>query len=134
MSGVSPRRRSRIPPPLHELEAEVMDEVWSRDEVTAREVLEALNAGRKQRAYTTIRTIMSRLHEKGLLERRRSGKTDVYRPVMSREEYLNVRARSEVDELVADYGDLALTHFARQLQTLDPKRREQLRKLAKGSR
>jgi predicted transcriptional regulator len=133
MTGVSPRRRSRIPPPLHELEAEVMDEVWRRDELTVREVLEALNAGRKQRAYTTIMTIMSRLHEKGLLDRRRSGKTDVYRAVMGREEYLDVRAKREVDELVADYGELALAHFARQLQTLDPKRREQLRKLAKGS-
>jgi BlaI family transcriptional regulator, penicillinase repressor len=133
MSGVSGRRTPRIPPALHELEAEVMDEVWRRDKATVRDVLEALNAGRKQRAYTTIMTIMSRLHEKGLLERRRSGKTDVYRPVMSREEYLDVRAKREVDELVADYGDLALAHFARQLQTLDPKRREQLRKLAKGS-
>jgi predicted transcriptional regulator len=133
MSAVSPRRRPRIPPPLHELEAEVMDEVWRRDEVTVREVLEALNAGRKQRAYTTIMTIMSRLYEKGHLDRRRRGKTDVYRPVMSRDDYLDARAEREVDELVADYGELALAHFARQLQTLDPKRREQLRKLAKGS-
>jgi predicted transcriptional regulator len=134
MSAVSPRRRPPIPPPLHELEAEVMDEVWRRDdEVTVRAVLEALNARRKQRAYTTIMTIMSRLYEKGLLDRRRSGKTDVYRPVMSRDEYLDVRAKREVEELVADYGELALAHFARHLQTLDPKRREQLRKLARGS-
>lgn len=110
-----------------------MDEVWRRDEATVRDVLEALNAGRKQRAYTTIMTIMSRLHGKGLLERQRRGKTDVYRPVMSRGEYLDARAKRVVDELVADYGDLALAHFARQLQTLDPKRREQLRRLAKGS-
>jgi predicted transcriptional regulator len=133
MGGVPPRRKRPLPPALSELEAGVMDEVWRRDEVTVREVLEALNAGHKQRAYTTIMTIMSRLHRKGLLQRKRKGKTDVYRPVMSREEYLDVRAQREVDELVADYGDLALAHFARQLQTLDPKRREQLRKLAKGS-
>jgi predicted transcriptional regulator len=132
ISAVSPRKRA-IPPALHELEAEVMDEVWRQEEVTVRDVLEALNAGRKQRAYTTIMTIMSRLHEKGLLARRRSGKTDIYRPVMGRDEYLEVRAKSEVDELIADYGELALAHFARQLQALDPKRREQLRRLAKGS-
>ena len=111
-----------------------MDEVWRHDEVTVRDVLEALNEGRKQRAYTTIMTIMSRLHRKALLERRRSGKTDVYRPVMSREAYLDARAKREVEELVADYGDLVLAHFARQLGTLDPKRREKLRRLAKGSR
>lgn len=134
MARVSPQSKRQLPPALHELEAEVMDTVWQgEDEVTVRDVLEALNAGPKQRAYTTIMTIMSRLHRKGLLERERRGKTDLYRPVLTREEYLDARAKREVDELVADYGELALAHFARQLRTLDPKRREQLRKLAKGS-
>ncbi|MBS1893176.1 MAG: BlaI/MecI/CopY family transcriptional regulator, partial [Actinobacteria bacterium] len=53
------------PPPLHELESEVMEEVWEREEATVREVLETLNSGRKQRAYTTITTIMARLEKKG---------------------------------------------------------------------
>jgi predicted transcriptional regulator len=123
--------KKAAPPPLHELESEVMEQVWEREETTVREVMEALNAGLKQRAYTTIMTIMARLDEKGLLQRRKRGKTHVYRPRMSRDAYLQARAQSEVDELVADYGDLALAHFARQLGTLDPKRRAQLRKLAK---
>jgi BlaI family transcriptional regulator, penicillinase repressor len=122
-----------VPPALHELESEVMEQVWEREEATVRDVLEALNSGRKQRAYTTIMTIMARLDEKGLLQRRKRGKTHVYRPAMSREEYLEARAQSEVDGLVADYGDLALAHFARQLGTLDPKRRRQLRELAEES-
>jgi len=107
-----------------------MEEVWKREEATVRDVLEALNAGRKQRAYTTVMTIMNRLDKKGLLRRRKRGKTHVYRPTMSRVEYQQARAQSGVDELVADYGDLALAHFARRLGTLDPKRRAQLRKLA----
>jgi predicted transcriptional regulator len=125
--------RRRVPPPLHELEAEVMEEVWRRCEATVREVLDALNRGPKQRAYTTIMTIMARLDSKGLLTRKRRGKADVYRPVMSRSQYLESRARAEVDDLVADYGEVALAHFARQLETLDPKRRRQLRKLAEES-
>jgi predicted transcriptional regulator len=128
----SPKKGS-APPALHELESEVMEEVWRHDEVTVRQVLEALNEGAKERAYTTIMTIMARLDTKGLLTRRRAGKADVYRPVMSRAEYLEARARAEVDELVADYGDVALAHFARQLETLDPERRKQLRRLAEGS-
>jgi predicted transcriptional regulator len=123
-------RKGSAPPPLHELEAEVMDEAWRHDEVTVREVLEALNRGAKERAYTTIMTIMARLDRKGLLTRRRSGKTDVYRPLMSRDEYLQARASAEVDELVSDYGDVALAHFARQLDSLDPMRRQKLRDLA----
>jgi predicted transcriptional regulator len=126
---VAPRKRS-VPPALHELEAEVMKEVWRRDEVTVRQVLEALNRGSKQRAYTTVMTIMARLDEKGLLERRRQGRADVYKPRLSREQYLAARAEAQVDELVADYGDVALAHFARQLEGLDGRRRAALRKLA----
>ena len=120
------------PPALHELESEVMEEVWRRGETTVREVREALNArSSKTRAYTTVMTIMARLDDKGLLTRRRQGKSDVYRPVLSRDEYLEARTRAEVGALVEQYGELALVHFARQVQSLDPKRREQLRRLAR---
>ena len=37
--------RLEVPPPLHELEADVMEEVWERGEASVREVMEALNAG-----------------------------------------------------------------------------------------
>jgi predicted transcriptional regulator len=110
-----------------------MEEVWRQREATVRDVLEALNAGPKQRAYTTIMTIMARLDGKGLLNRQRLGRADIYRPVLSREDYLQARARAEVEELVADYGELALANFARQLETLEPERRRQLRRLAEGS-
>lgn len=110
-----------------------MEEVWRREEATVRDVLQALNKGKKERAYTTIMTIMTRLDEKGLLQREKRGKTYLYRPAMSREDYLAARAEHQVDDLVADYGDLALAHFARRLGRLDPKRRAQLRKLAEGS-
>jgi predicted transcriptional regulator len=119
------------PPPLHELEAEVMEQVWERGTATVREVLEALNRGRRQRAYTTIMTIMSRLHQKGLLTRERSGKTDVYSPVMGRDAYLHARAHAEVQGLVEEFGDLALTQFAAQMDKLDPARLRELRKLAR---
>src|SRR4051794_6195418 len=102
------RSRKKPPPPLHELEAEVMEEMWRREEATVRDVLEALNRGRKERAYTTVMTIMRRLDEKGLLRRKRTGKTDVYRPRLSREDYVEQRARAEVGALVDEYGDLAL--------------------------
>jgi predicted transcriptional regulator len=120
------------PPPLHELEAEVMEDIWRLGEVNVRAVMDALNArSGKERKYTTIMTIMSRLDTKGLLNRRREGKTDFYSPSMSREEYLEARAQAEVGALVDEFGDVALVHFAKQMATLDPKRREQLRRLAR---
>jgi predicted transcriptional regulator len=124
------RRNDELPPPLHEVEAEVMEEIWSRDEASVREVLEALNRGRKKRAYTTVMTVMARLYAKGLLDRRRSGKTDIYSAVLSEEEYRDRRARAEVEEVLEEYGDVAIAHFARRVGGLDAKRLEKLRSLA----
>jgi hypothetical protein len=43
------------------------------------------------------------------------------------------RSRAEVEGLVAQYGDLALSHFARQVASLDPARRRALQRLARKS-
>jgi BlaI family transcriptional regulator, penicillinase repressor len=124
-------RREPAPPPLHELEAEVMEELWVQGEASVRTIMQALNKRtRKERAYTTYMTIMARLHKKGVLDRRREGKTDFYAPKLDRDEFMAARARSEVDGLVAQYGDAALSHFARQVASLDPARRRALQRLA----
>jgi predicted transcriptional regulator len=121
------------PPALHTLEQEVMEEMWGRGEATVREVQQALNArGDKERAYTTLLTVMIRLDGKGLLVRRRAGRLDVYASALTRDEYLRARAEVEVAALVEDFGDLALAHFARHVGRLDPQRLETLRRLASG--
>src|SRR3984893_6435648 len=101
-----------VPPPLHELEAEVMEELWASGEAPVRAVMEALNKRtRKKRAYTTYMTIMARLHKKGVLDRRREGKTDFYAPQLDRDQFMASRARAQVDELVEQSGGGALTHL-----------------------
>ena len=119
------------PPILHALEAEIMDELWTREEASVRDVLEALNerAGRT-RAYTTVMTVMARLEDKGLLQRRRVGRLDIYRVTRPRDRYLEARAEAEVGAVIDEYGDLALAHFARRLAQRDPAAWEQLRRLA----
>jgi predicted transcriptional regulator len=111
-----------------------MEELWKQGEGSVRAVMEALNRrARPKRAYTTYMTIMARLHKKGVLDRRREGKTDFYAPRLGRDEYMAARARAQVDELVDEYGDVALTHFARQVGALDPARRRALQRLARES-
>jgi predicted transcriptional regulator len=120
------------PPRLGELEADVMDELWRQGEATVRGVLVAINAAaEKARAYTTVMTVMGNLDRKGLLTRRREGRTDIYTPVMSREEYLDARARAEAGALVGRYGEAAYMAFAREMDRLDPEQRRQLRRLAR---
>ena len=122
-----------VPPVLHELESEVMDAVWDAraGELTVRAVMDELNErANPPRAYTTYMTILARLYKKGLMVRRREGKTDVYAPALTREEYRARRAAAEVEQLVDEYGDAALSHFAARIAALDPERRRALERLA----
>src|ERR1700751_465593 len=118
------------PAPLHELEAEVMEELWRSGESSVRAVMEGLNKRTdKDRAYTTYMTVMARLHKKRLLVRRREGKGDYYAPAYERDQYMALRAGSDVDDLVSKYGEVALAHFTRQMAELDPARRRALKRL-----
>ncbi len=109
-----------------------MEELWASGEGRVREVMDALNQrANRERAYTTYMTIMARLHKKGVLVRRREGKTDFYTPSHDRDEYMALRARSEVESLVTQYGDVALSQFAHQMADLDPARRRALQRLAR---
>src|SRR6202048_4059441 len=102
--------RGAVPPLLHELESEVMEALWASGESPVRSVMEALNKRTsKPRAYTTYMTIMARLHKKEMLDRRREGKTDFYAPKLDRAEFMASRAAAEVDDLVDQYGDVALS-------------------------
>jgi len=94
----------------HELERAVMEQLWAAGESSVREVMDALNdPPAVERAYTTFMTIMTRLQQNGLLLRRREGKTDHYRPAHERDEYIAMQAKAEVEELITEYGDLALS-------------------------
>jgi predicted transcriptional regulator len=94
--------------------------------------MEALNARvATDRAYTTYMTIMARLDTKGLLIRRRQGKTDFYRAVYSRERYADLRSGAAIDSIVEQFGEVALAHLARQMAQLDPAHRRSLARLAR---
>jgi predicted transcriptional regulator len=118
------------PPPLEGFEAQVMEEVWRQGSVTVRDVMTAINAAEPQdRAYTTYMTVLVRLHNKGLLDRRREGKTNHYTPAVARERYAASRVEADVQAIVERHGELALSEFARRVSGLDPERRAALERL-----
>jgi predicted transcriptional regulator len=121
-----------VPPELHDLESEIMDALWTLERATVRDVMDAINVGSgRDRAYTTYMTVVHRLEGKGLLRRKRVGKTDHFSPTISRGEFQERRSQQEVRELVDEYGEVALSHFAREMAQLDPARRRALERLAR---
>lgn len=96
-----------------ELEAAVMQVVWSHGEpVTVRAIADELNETRPV-AYTTISTITERLRAKGVLDRVLVGRSFQYAAVQSAEAY-TAQLIGEALKSAAS-PSAVLMHFAEQL-------------------
>ena len=117
--------------PFGDLEAVIMDRVWSRDSpVTVRDLFDELSAERTI-AYTTVMSTMDNLHRKGWLDRVKEGKAYRYTATASRAEY----SARLMQEALADGGDAeaVLLHFVAQIGSEDSDALQSvLRKLRRG--
>jgi predicted transcriptional regulator len=99
-----------------ELEAVIMELLWSRNEpATVREIVTELRR-RREIAYTTVLTVMDNLYKKGWLRREPAGRAYRYVPVVSREQH----GAQEMRQALENSGDrsVALMHFVGRM-TLD---------------
>ncbi len=110
--------------PMGALENHVMGYLWTVEEATAPEIHQAVAP---DLAYTTVSTVLSRLWEKGRVERSRPGRSYKYSPVQSEAEH---RADAMTSTLGAA-GDRAavLSSF---VETLSAKDAALLRDLLDG--
>ena len=113
---------------LGDLEAAIMEAVWMRDRVTVRDIYETLRQQRKL-AYTTVMTVMSRLADKGLLDKEKQGHTFVYRAATTRDEFTRGTIGKILGELLDDFGSPVLSHFVETVGREDPQKMEELAKL-----
>jgi predicted transcriptional regulator len=99
--------------PFGELEAAVMECLWSRSAAASvRDVLSDLHAS-KPLAYTTVLTVLDNLHRKGAVTREMVGRAWLYQPAHSREQHTALMLR----DVLGSGGDrkAALMHFVSEL-------------------
>jgi predicted transcriptional regulator len=113
---------------LGSLEARVMRILWASPGLTVRDVASRLPRGRR-RAYTTVMTVMNRLHEKGLLSRKLEDRAYVYSPKYSESEFFQDLTQKRVQSLIAEFGDVAVANFVGEVKQLGPEEFEKLRRL-----
>jgi len=82
---------------LGKLERQVLDEAWSRREVSVRDIYLAFE---ERIAYTTLMTTLDRLYKKRLLERRKDGRAFLYSPALTREEFEHGIREDVIDGLL----------------------------------
>lgn len=112
---------------LGSLQSQTLGILSRRGPSTVREVVERFPQ-RERPAYTTIMTVLAKLHEKGLAGRTKDGKGFVYEALYAPEELRDRMAQHLVRELVDDFGDVALAHLASALSATDRRRLEKLRR------
>ncbi len=118
---------------LGDLETDIMEILWRKGETSVRQVYEILKRERKI-AYTTIMTVMSRLSEKGLLDKFKEGNAFVYRPTSSREQFTQSTLKKVINELIEDFSTPAISQFLDSVEKVNPEKMEELSRLIEKKR
>jgi len=121
---------------LTRAEWQLMNALWRKHPSTAREISQSLPGGTDW-AYTTVKTMLSRLVAKGAVSERKEGNTAVYEPLVTSRRARLVALKSLAEEAF-DGAFGSLVHFLLEEEKLSPAERKKLAKLlddaAKGDK
>jgi predicted transcriptional regulator len=108
----------KLPPAL---ELEVLKVLWgAEEELTVAQVQEAMQPNRPL-AYTTVLTLLERLHRRGQVSRRKQGRGYAYRPALERDAALDLA----LDRLVQDFFGNSRQRLLSHLQKTVPAETEE---------
>ena len=95
---------------ISQAELSVMEVLWGESPLPASDIASALQA--KTWNIKTIKTLLSRLVDKGALSTARDGRRYLYAPLISREAYAAGAARSLSDRLFGGRAAPLVAHLA----------------------
>ncbi len=112
------------------LERRVLDTLWSGGTWSVRQVHAAVGDGL---AYTTIATVLDRLHDKGAVRRHKRGVAWRYEAARSREQAIGAEVARMFARVDADPDSLLLA-FLDQVEQTDPSALDRLEALLRSRR
>ena len=107
---------------LPALEMEVMKVLWRLETGTVGQVQEHMRDD-KPLAYTTVMTMLDRLTKKGVISRRKQGRSYRYSPVMHKDHALQLALERLVHDFFGDSSQRLLEHLVheqRQTRPIEP--------------
>jgi BlaI family penicillinase repressor len=114
-------------PDLSTAEWTIMKTVWKLEKTTVREVYEEL-LEETNWAYNTVRTMMERLCEKGYLNVRMVGRTNFYRPEVTRRKVTQQALRGFIERIYDGAVGPVICHLIEN-ENLPPEELEEIRSL-----
>jgi predicted transcriptional regulator len=117
------------------LEAKIMDVLWNDVEMTIKDVQQVLER-EKLTNFNTVMTVMNRLVGKEILQKRIEGRSFLYKPVLSRTEFLTTQSKEMTNELMDEFGSVVVSHMLDALEDVDDalvaKLEQKIKELKKG--
>lgn len=124
-------KNNKIKTSLGELEAEIMEAVWNLESASVRQVLNQLKK-KRDIAYTTVMTVMSRLCDKLLLRRKFNGDgAYVYTAVQAKANFLAAVSKRAISGLLKEFGEVAVAQFVDAVESSSLKNLEEWRQKLK---
>lgn len=115
-------------PEISKAEWQILNVLWKRGESSNREVFDDLQ---NDWTYSTVKTVVDRMHRKGLLLRRNLHGINVYTTNVSRPQAMARWLRFFADHILGVDSDTAVAMFAKS-EHIDAKELAELRKLAES--
>jgi BlaI family penicillinase repressor len=119
-------------PRISEAEWEVMKVIWKKSPCLAQEIIQATAADKKW-GPATIKTLLNRLISKGALRFEKNGKSYLYSPAFTEEEFRTAEANSFLHRVFDGALSPMLSHFVQSRQ-LTAKELDSLEKILKESK
>lgn len=114
--------------PLTNAELTVMDLLWERGRLTARQIREALYPDAQKAQHGTVQRFLQSLEQKGVVTRDRELPVHIFEPALSREAYAGRQLESLADKLTGGSIAPLLTHLLEE-RRLDADEISRLRRL-----
>jgi len=96
---------------ITDTELAVMRRLWRRDDVTIRELTDALYPDGGHAHYATVQSLLDRLQAKGFVSREKDGRVNRYRATITRADLARSRLRATADALFDGAMAPLLTHL-----------------------
>ncbi|BDC54312.1 transcriptional regulator [Bacillus altitudinis] len=96
-----------------------MEILYQGEDMPIKEVQQKLS-DEKPINFNTVMTVLNRLTEKGIVEKKTKGRSSIYNPVLTKEEFLNEQTKWITQGLMDDFGPLAVNHMVDAIESADP--------------
>lgn len=132
MSDMSNNRDNKDIPHITEAESEVMKLLWQQSPLSANEIISKLTA-QMEWSDQTIKTFLNRLHKKQAIQFEKKGRTYLYYPRVTHEEYLNNENKSFLNRVYNGAAGMLCAKFIEE-ETLSDQDIDELQQLLERKR